>query len=299
MPHNQEYKHGLIYAFSAYIMWGIAPIYFKLLDGIAPLDIVLQRVIWSFIFILCILIFTARFKNIRAVLKEPTKLGWLAITALLIGVNWLIFIWAVTNGRMLDASLGYYINPIFNVFLGTIFLSEKLRRMQWVAVGLAVLAVLIELVVFGSIPWVSIALAVTFGFYGLLRKKIQAEAMSGLFIETLMLLPLAIGYLMFIDSSSMLSLVDGDMAFTLLIVASGVVTTLPLLAFSAAAIRIPLSTLGFIQYIGPSLMLLMAVFVYGEPLELYKGATFGLIWLALVVYSVDGYRFSKKEKVKS
>lgn len=299
MPYNKEFKHGLIYAFSAYIMWGIAPIYFKMIDGVAPLDVLLHRVIWSFLFILSILMLTVRFKNVRALVRQRKKLGLLVITSLLIAVNWLIFIWAVTNDHMLDASLGYYINPIFNVLLGTVFLSEKLRKMQWIAVALAAVAVLVEIISFGSLPWVSIALAVTFGFYGLLRKTIQADAMSGLFIETLILLPIALSYLLFIDASSMRSFMDGSLSFALLLIASGVVTTLPLLAFSAAAIRIPLSTLGFIQYIGPSLMLLMAVFLYNEPLGISKIMTFAIIWLALIVYSVDGYRFNKKVKSTS
>jgi len=290
---NQEYKQGLIFAFSAYIMWGIAPLYFKALHDIAPLDIVLHRVLWSFLFIFLIIVLSKGFRRVRAVFKQPKKLGMLVVTSIIIAINWLIFIWAVNNDRMLDASLGYYINPIFNVVLGTLFLNEKLRKMQWVAVGLAVLAVLIELLAFGSIPWVSLALAVSFGIYGLMRKKIQVDAISGLFIETLILLPIALSYMTFIDSSS-LSLLGGDLSASLLIIASGIVTTLPLLAFAAAAIRIPLSTLGFIQYIGPSLMLLMAVFIYNEPLPAHKLITFGFIWFALVVYTVDGYRFSRK-----
>ncbi len=296
MPHNNEYKQGIIYALSAYIMWGVAPLYFKIIEDVAPLDILLHRVVWSFLFILTILLVTVRFKNIRALLKQRKKIGLLVVTSLLIAVNWLIFIWSVTNGHMLDASLGYYINPIFNVLLGTVFLQEKLRKMQWVAVLLAVCAVLIELLVFGSIPWVSISLAVTFGFYGLLRKKIQADAMSGLFIETLILLPLALAYVVFIDSSSLQSFVAEGISFSLILIASGVVTTLPLLAFSAAAIRIPLSTLGFIQYIGPSLMLLLAVFMYNEPIGEHKLLSFGFIWLALIVYTADGYRFRNKQK---
>ena len=295
MLQNNEYKQGLIFAFSAYIMWGFAPLYFKALAGVAPLDIVLHRVLWSFLFLLLIIFVTRGMDKVRTIFKQPKKLGLLVISSTLIAGNWLIFIWAVTNDHMLDASLGYYINPILNVLLGTLFFSEKLRRLQWAAVGLAVFAVLIELVAFGSIPWVSLALAVSFGFYGLLRKKIQVDAISGLFTETLILLPVALGYLCFIDSSS-LSLLSGDWSYSVLIMSSGIITTLPLLAFSAAAIRIPLSTLGFIQYIGPSLMLLMAVYIYGEPLGANKIATFGFIWLALIVYSIDGIRFSRLKK---
>lgn len=295
MPQNNEYKQGLIFAFSAYIMWGLAPLYFKMLVDIAPLDIVLQRVVWSFAFILIIIGVSRRMSNVLVVLKQPKKVGLLVVTSALIGGNWLVFIWAVNTGHMLDASLGYYINPILNVVLGVIFLSEKLRKMQWFAVAIAVFAVLIELVAFGSVPWISLVLASSFGCYGLLRKKIAADALSGLFIETLILMPVALGYLFFVDSHS-LELINGDVSFSLLIIASGVVTTLPLLAFSAAAIRIPLSTLGFIQYIGPSIMMSMAVMMYGESLSASKVATFAFIWLALIVYTFDGIKHSKKNK---
>ena len=295
MQENEQFKNGLIFAFAAYFMWGVAPIYFKLLVGVGAVDIVLHRVVWSFVFLLLIIVAVTGFEKLKLLFKQPKKLGLLAVTSIVIAFNWLLFIWAVNNNHMLDASLGYYINPLFNVILGTVFLGEKLRKLQWVAVLIAFVAVMIELIAFGSIPWISLALAVSFGLYGLMRKQVNVDAISGLFIETLFLLPFALIYIFVIDSHS-LDLLTSDWQLTLLIMAAGIVTTLPLLAFAAAAIRIPLSTLGFMQYIGPSLMLLLAVFLYDEVFAADKAFTFALIWVALVVYTYDSVRSSLKKR---
>jgi chloramphenicol-sensitive protein RarD len=213
-----------------------------------------------------------------------------------VGINWLIFIWAVNADHMLDASLGYYINPLLNVLLGMMFLGERLRKLQWLAVFLAAIGVLVQLVVFGSVPIVAIALAFSFGFYGLLRKKINMDAQTGLFIETLVMLPAAAIYVFFIANSATSDMSTNSLSLNLLLFAAGIVTTLPLLCFTGAATRIKLSTLGFFQYIGPSLMFLLAVLVYGEAFTLDKAVTFGFIWGALLVFSVDGIRNSKKSR---
>ncbi|NRA69754.1 MAG: EamA family transporter RarD [Gammaproteobacteria bacterium] len=289
MSVDKNYQQGLIFAVCAYIMWGVAPAYFKLISDVSATEILVHRVLWSFVFVCLIILLTNSWHKVQHVFKQTKKLPLLLITACLIAANWLLFIWAINNDHMLDASLGYYINPLFNVLLGTVFLGEKLRKFQWLAVLLAGIGVLAEIISFGEIPWVSLALATSFGIYGLLRKLIKVDAISGLFIETLFLLPVALFYISFFDVPS-LDFSHNELSMTLLLVAAGVVTTLPLLAFSAAAIRIPLSTLGFIQYIGPSLMLLLAVFAYGEVFEPAKGITFAFIWLALVVYSIDGYK---------
>jgi len=292
---EKSYKQGIIFAISAYIMWGVAPVYFKLVDQVSSVEILTHRVLWSFAFLLGVIAVTSGWHRVQHVFKQRKKIPLLLTSSVLIAVNWLIFIWAITNDLLVDASLGYYINPLFNVVLGTVFFSEKLRKAQWAAVALAVTGVLVELIAFGAIPWVSVALASTFSCYGVLRKKINVDAISGLFVETLFLMPIALVYIMLVDLPSF-DFVNTDFTLSMLLLAAGVVTTLPLLAFSAAAIRIPLSTLGFIQYIGPSLMLLMAVFIYGESFAPEKGLTFAFIWLALIVYSVDGYRHSFKKK---
>ncbi|MCG9633617.1 EamA family transporter RarD [Vibrio sp. Isolate30] len=293
---QQRTRQGILLAVGAYTMWGIAPIYFKSLSEVSPLEILSHRVVWSF-FLLAFLLHLGRsWRNVRDTLTSKPKMTYLVATSLLVGVNWLIFIWAVNANHMLDASLGYYINPLINVVLGMIFLGERLRKLQWFAVGLAAIGVLIQVVAFGSIPVVAIALAFSFGFYGLLRKKVSLEAQTGLFIETLVMLPAAAIYLLFIADSATSDLAANPMSLNLLLIAAGIVTTLPLLCFTGAATRLKLSTLGFFQYIGPSLMFLLAVLIYGEAFTTDKAVTFAFIWGALVIFSFDGLRNNKKSK---
>ncbi|EGU54594.1 RarD protein [Vibrio nigripulchritudo ATCC 27043] len=293
---QQRSRQGVIFAVSAYTMWGIAPIYFKALEQVPALEILSHRVIWSFVFLAILLQAGRHWHSVVSVFKRPKTFGLLAVTGLLVGINWLIFIWAVNADHMLDASLGYYINPLLNVLLGMMFLGERLRKLQWLAVFLAAIGVLVQLVVFGSVPIVAIALAFSFGFYGLLRKKINMDAQTGLFIETLVMLPAAAIYVFFIASSATSDMSANSLSLNLLLFAAGIVTTLPLLCFTGAATRIKLSTLGFFQYIGPSLMFLLAVLVYGEAFTLDRAVTFGFIWGALLVFSVDGIRNSKKSR---
>lgn len=293
---QQRTRQGILLAIGAYTMWGIAPIYFKSLSEVSPLEILSHRVVWSF-FLLAFLLHLGRsWRNVRDTLTSKPKMTYLVATSLLVGANWLIFIWAVNANHMLDASLGYYINPLINVVLGMIFLGERLRKLQWFAVGLATIGVLIQIVAFGSIPVVAIALAFSFGFYGLLRKKVSLEAQTGLFIETLVMLPAAAIYLLFIADSATSDLAANPMTLNLLLIAAGIVTTLPLLCFTGAATRLKLSTLGFFQYIGPSLMFLLAVLIYGEAFTADKAVTFAFIWGALVIFSFDGLRHNKKSK---
>jgi len=293
---QQRTRQGILLAIGAYTMWGIAPIYFKSLSEVSPLEILSHRVVWSF-FLLAFLLHLGRsWRNVRDTLTSKPKMTYLVATSLLVGANWLIFIWAVNANHMLDASLGYYINPLINVVLGMIFLGERLRKLQWFAVGLAAIGVLIQIVAFGSIPVVAIALAFSFGFYGLLRKKVSLEAQTGLFIETLVMLPAAAIYLLFIADSATSDLAANPMTLNLLLIAAGIVTTLPLLCFTGAATRLKLSTLGFFQYIGPSLMFLLAVLIYGEAFTTDKAITFAFIWGALVIFSFDGLRHNKKSK---
>lgn len=292
---QQRSRQGGILAVLAYTMWGIAPIYFKALDNVPALEILSHRVIWSFVFLAILLHIGRSWHSVVTVLKNKKRLGLLALTGVLVGVNWLIFIWAVNADHMLDASLGYYINPLLNVLMGMIFLGERLRKLQWFAVSLATIGVIVQLVVFGSVPVVAIALAFSFGFYGLLRKKINMEAQTGLFIETMVMLPAAAIYVLFIADSATSDLSSNTLTLNLLLLAAGIVTTLPLLCFTGAATRIKLSTLGFFQYIGPSLMFLLAVLVYGEAFTLDKAVTFGFIWSALVVFSFDGIRNGRKK----
>ncbi|MGR5382081.1 EamA family transporter RarD [Vibrio harveyi] len=293
---QQRSRQGVLLAIGAYTMWGIAPIYFKSIAEVSPLEILSHRVIWSFFLLAALLHFGRHWRSVRDIIKNKTKMMFLVSTAILVGANWLIFIWAVNSNHMLDASLGYYINPLINVLLGMVFLGERLRKLQWFAVVLAACGVLVQLVVFGSVPVVAIALAMSFGFYGLLRKKVSVEAQTGLFIETLVMLPAAAIYLLFIASSPTSNMLDNPMQLNTLLIAAGVITTLPLLCFTGAATRLKLSTLGFFQYIGPSLMFLLAVLIYGEPFTSDKAITFAFIWGALVVFSFDGLRNNRKSR---
>jgi len=231
--------------------------------------------------------FIGGFGRLRLILKQPKQLLVLFVTSVLIAANWLIFIWAVNNDHMLDASLGYFINPLFNVLLGMVFLGERLRKLQWVAVSLASIGVLVQLISFGSIPLLSLALAASFGFYGLLRKKVNIDAKSGLLVETAILLPIALGYLFITLDSSTTSMLANTLDLNLLLVAAGIITTIPLLCFAGAAVRIPFSILGFFQYIGPSIMFILAVKLFNEPFDIEKGITFGFIWGALIIFIGD------------
>jgi len=293
---QQRARQGVLLAVGAYTMWGIAPIYFKSIAEVSPLEILSHRVFWSFFLLAALLHFGRQWRSVRDIIKNKTKMMYLVSTAILVGANWLIFIWAVTSNHMLDASLGYYINPLINVLLGMVFLGERLRKLQWFAVALAACGVLVQLIVFGSVPVVAIALAMSFGFYGLLRKKVSVEAQTGLFIETLVMLPAASIFLFFIASTPTSNMFENPWQLNTLLVAAGVITTLPLLCFTGAATRLKLSTLGFFQYIGPSLMFLFAVLIYGEPFTSDKAITFAFIWGALVVFSFDGLRNNRKSR---
>ncbi|WP_338593433.1 EamA family transporter RarD [Shewanella khirikhana] len=290
MTQDQEYRKGIMLAIGAYTMWGFAPLYFKLLEQVSATDILLHRVIWSFVFTILLMAFVGGFSKLKQLLKAPKQLLVLLVTSLLIAGNWLLFIWAVNNDHMLDASLGYYINPLLNVLLGMVFLGERLRKLQWLAVSLAGIGVAVQLVSFGSIPVVSLALAGSFGIYGLLRKKANVDAKTGLLVETAILMPLALGYLLCTLPTAEHSMLVNNWQLNLLLIAAGLVTTAPLLCFAGAAVRIPLSMLGFFQYIGPSIMFVLAVSLYQEPFDMEKGITFGFIWTALAIFTVDMLR---------
>nr|WP_229744606.1 EamA family transporter RarD [Neiella marina] len=289
-------RQGAIFAVLAYTMWGIAPIYFKSLQSIPALEMVSHRVVWSFLLLLAVLSWYVGWQAIKQLLKEPKKLALLGLSSALIAVNWGVFIWAVNNDRMLDASLGYYINPLVNVALGMVFLQERLARLLWVAMALAAIGVMIQVVTFGSVPWVALVLAVSFGFYGLLRKRVHIDGVSGLWVETALIAPIALWYLVSASSTG-LPMADHPLMTNMLLIAAGVVTTAPLLCFIAAAKRLPLSHLGFFQYIGPSLMFILATTMYGEAITIDKLITFAFIWGALVVFSWHGIRTSRTTRV--
>ncbi|MGV3345468.1 EamA family transporter RarD [Enterobacteriaceae bacterium LUAb1] len=284
---SQQTRQGIFCALGAYFIWGIAPAYFKLIDQVPPVEIMTHRVIWSFFFMLLLVSGTRHWKQVSTVLQQPRKVLLLACSGLCVASNWLLFIWAVNNQHILEASLGYFINPLLNVLIGMIFLGERFRRMQWLAVSLAACGVIVQLWKFGSVPIVALGLALTFSFYGLLRKKIAVDAQTGMLIETSWLLPLAAIYLFSIADTSTSHLSHNSISLNLTLIAAGIITTIPLMLFTAAAVRMRLSTLGFFQYLGPTLMFLLAVLFYGEQMTDDKLITFGFIWAALAVFILD------------
>ncbi|UOU78935.1 EamA family transporter RarD [Edwardsiella anguillarum] len=284
---TQHTRQGVILALAAYLIWGIAPIYFKLLQQVPATEILTHRIIWSFFFMLILLAIGRSWRQLYALRHTPYKIALLALSACLIGGNWLLYIWAVNHNHMLEASLGYFINPLVNVLLGMLFLGERFRRMQWLAVALAIVGVMVQLWQFGSVPVISLGLAFSFAFYGLLRKKIAIDAQSGMLMETLWLLPLALYYLFVAADSPTSHLGANPLSLNLLLIAAGVVTTVPLLCFTAAATRLRLSTLGFFQYLGPTLMFLLATLCYGEQMTRDKLTAFGFIWSALLLFILD------------
>ncbi len=293
-PYNISSKSGIFSALGAYILWGFAPIYFKLLTEIEAGEILMHRILWSSMFLLIMVIAMKKWSLLVSVFRQPKIIANLTFSAAFLAINWFLFIWAVNNDHLLDASLGYYINPLFNVALGMIFFQERLKRNQAIAVALATIGVLVQLVTLGSLPLISLALASTFGLYGLLRKKFQVDSFIGLLIESLLMLPIALFYwVYYVDSGTgNMALNTYNLNFTLIM--AGIVTTAPLLCFTAAAKRLTLSTLGFFQYLGPSIMFLLATFYYQETMKTAELVTFVFIWAALALYSLDSLIKLKK-----
>lgn len=290
----QQTRQGVFFALAAYFIWGIAPAYFKLIGYVPANEILTHRIIWSFFFMLVLLTLSRQWPLVRIACRNKKHILLLAVSAILIGSNWLTFIWAVNNHHMLEASMGYFINPLVNVLLGVVFLKERFRRMQWAAVILAFSGVAIQLWQFGSIPYISLTLALTFGLYALIRKKIGVDSQSGMLIETLWLLPVAAIYLFFIADTPTSHMTQNSLSLNLLLMAAGVVTTIPLMFFTAAATKLRLSTLGFFQYIGPTLMFLMAITFYGETIGEDKMYTFIFVWAALGVFILDALYYQRR-----
>ncbi len=282
-----ELQVGILYALGAYLMWGFAPVYFKYLGFIPVYEILAHRVIWSVVVTALFITYLKHWPNVLLVARNYKSLLVLTMTSLLISCNWLVFIWAINHGKMLEASLGYFINPIVNVILGLVFLSERLSRIKWFAVLLAFIGVSAQAWQVGELPWVSLVLPISFAFYGLLRKKVKVKAITGLFIETLVVLPIAAFYLMVMTDSETSNLLLNPWALNLWLMFAGVVTALPLIFFGQAALRLPLSTLGFFQYLAPSILFVFAVLVYDEPISFIKMFTFACIWFGILVFVLE------------
>jgi chloramphenicol-sensitive protein RarD len=285
---------GVVYAASAFLIWGISPIYWKALRAVPAFEIILHRMVWSFFFLVPLILVMRRWTDFIDALKNYRTLLTLLFTALIIGANWLLYIWAVNNDNLLQASLGYYINPLVNVVLGMVFLKERLRPPQILAVLLAAAGVLYLTIYYGEFPWIALALAVSFGLYGLIRKIAPVGSLAGLTVETLLLSIPALVYLFYLDGQGAGHIFRVSLKVDLLLMGCALATAIPLLFFTLGARRLYLTTVGLLQYIAPSCMFLLAVFLFREPLVKAQVVTFIFIWTALAIYSTDSVRYYRR-----
>ncbi|HJF68482.1 EamA family transporter RarD [Staphylococcus kloosii] len=295
---NNEFKRGILFAFAAYFLWGVLPIYWDLIHGFGAFEILAYRIVFSMIFMVLIVIISNKTKsfinNVNQLIKQPIQLIAIIAAGYVITINWGTFIWAVTNGHVLQSSLGYYINPLISILLAFIFLKERFNKFEWIAIILAFIGVLYMTFEIGEFPYVSLLLAFSFGLYGLIKKLVPIDAISSITIECIVTAPAGIIYLWYVIQQGHNSF--GMNISSLWIVFSGAVTAIPLILFSAGAKRIPLSLTGFLQYIGPTLMFILGVFVFKEPFDIHQFITFIFIWLGIIVYSISQYLKIKKSK---
>jgi chloramphenicol-sensitive protein RarD len=290
MSDRKSVEAGVVYAASAYIMWGVIPIFWKYLDHVGAVEIVVHRIVWTLIFALAALGAWERLPKLAAALTNRKSLLALTASAVLIAVNWGLFIWAVTADRIIETSLGYYINPLVSFILGVAFLGERLSRLQMIAIALACLGVINQTVSLGYLPWVSLVLAVSFGIYGLIRKQVAVESIEGLTVEAIVLAPLSLAYIVYLVASGQGAFFHVSLTTDFLLVLAGPLTAIPLLLFSAGVRLIRLSTIGFLQYLAPSISLILAVFLYDEPFTSAHAITFALIWSALALVSWEAFK---------
>jgi chloramphenicol-sensitive protein RarD len=277
---------GIIDSLLAYTLWGVFPIYFKFLHSVPADQIVAHRIVWSFLLLMAVIGVRRELREYRAIVTGRNFLIYLG-AGLLLAANWGIYVWGVTSGRVVEASLGYFINPLVSVLLGVIFLHETLRPLQWVPVGLAAAGVIYLAVSLGQLPWLSLALAFTFGFYGLIKKMAPLGSLQGLSLETMSIFLPAAGYLIYTQVNGTGVFGHTTLLVNLLLLLSGVITVIPLLLFASGARSVPLTTLGLLQYIAPTLQFLSGVLLFGEPFTHQRLIGFGLVWLALIVFSLE------------
>ncbi|GHH97303.1 EamA family transporter RarD [Neobacillus kokaensis] len=299
---KNETQLGALYAGFSYFIWGLLPIYWKLLDDINEKEILANRIFWSFIFMLLILLFTKKWGlflyTIKGFARNKKQLYALIFASIMISGNWYIYIWAVNNGHIVDSSLGYYINPLVSILLGMIVLKEKLSLYQYISFGLAAIGVLIITISLGRFPWIAIALALSFGLYGLVKKMINVDSSVGLALETLAITPVAVIYMVHLFVQGTNAFQEAGVGTIWLLIGGGAATAVPLLYFAKGAQKIPLSLLGFLQYIAPTLMLLLGIFVYHEHFSKVQLISFLFIWSALMIYSLSKTKFLSEKRLK-
>ncbi len=293
---QQQTQSGIFLALGAFGLWGMMPIYFKSIDQVPAMEILGHRVIWSAVLLTMFLVIKGKFSEVVNIIKSPGSLGWLVLSSALIATNWLFFIWGVANNHILETSLGYFINPLLNVLLGMLFLGESLNRWQKVAIFIAIIAVAIQIFMLGKTPWIAFILATSFGFYGLVRKKLAVSAAAGLAVETMILLPVVIGYFYWLVSNNQHYFRLDQLDVVGLLMMAGVITTVPLILFNLATKKLSLTMIGIMQYLAPSISFLVGVFIYDEPLGKIQLLSFSLIWLALLIFTANGIYIQKKRQ---
>ncbi|KPN61664.1 chloramphenicol-sensitive protein RarD [Aliiroseovarius crassostreae] len=293
MKDNVDTPRGLAFVIAAYVLWGFLPLYMKALSHVLPAEVVVHRVIWSVPVAGAVLIVMGRTRELREAFAHPRMLAQAALTAALISVNWGIYIWSIANGQALEAALGYYINPLFSIFLGAVLLGERLNRVQMIAISFAAAAVVILTLEAGRLPLVAVGLMITWGFYAYFKKSLPIGPNQGFLLEVLILTPFALAYMAYLGATGE-GVFLNDAPTTLLLLAAGVVTAVPLLLYANGAKGVRMSTVGILQYIAPTMIFLIAVFHFGEPLSGMRLFAFPLIWLALVIYTVPMLRSLKR-----
>jgi chloramphenicol-sensitive protein RarD len=289
---RSEYSLGLLFGVSAYVFWGLFPLYWPLLKPASPLEIVSHRAVWTLVFCIIVLALLRQLKSTLAIMKHPKKMAGLFATTVLISINWLTYIWATNNGHVVEAALGYYINPLIIIAFGVLLLREKMRPLQWVAVGIAAIGVTILTIDYGRLPWVAISLALSWGTYGLLKKKLDLGALEGLTIETLISL-LPYGFYLFYLSNQGTGQFGSGVGLTILLIAAGAMTAIPLLLFNGSTTRLPYSTIGLLQYITPTIQFSIGVWINHEEMPPARWIGFVVIWLALATLGTDLFRSSR------
>lgn len=296
-PPRSENSVGILFGIGAYGLWGLLPLYFLILAPAGPIEIVANRVLWSLVFCALLLTVMRSWRPVVTALRTPRITGTLAVAALLIAVNWFVYTYGVTSGQAIEASLGYFINPIVSVLLGVFVLRERLRPLQWTAIGMGVLAVVVLAVGYGSVPWIALTLAFSFGLYGFMKKRVgsRVDAVSSLSIETLVLTPIAAGVMLWLASRDQATLLTEGTGHFWIMAASGVITAVPLIFFGAAARRLPLTTIGLLQYLAPVLQFLLALLVLHEEMPFERWVGFSLVWVGLILLTVDMLRTVRRQ----
>ncbi len=291
LKRSNEHANGVGFAAGAYLMWGILPVYWKLLQNVSSLQILAHRVIWAVVFLMFLLIISGKmqafFDEVKGIVRQPRKMLTICIAAVVLNLNWFLYIWAVNHNHIIQTSLGYYINPLVSVLLGILFLKERLSFWQLVAFFLAIVGVLSLTLQYGTFPWVSLSLAITFGLYGLFKKVVNIGSITGITLETMVTSVFALAYLGYVDNTGNGAFQLAWSSTTLLLMGGGVVTATPLILFAAGARRLPLFVIGFLQYISPSMALLLGIFAYHEPFTRGHLMSFGVIWTGLLLFSLS------------